>query len=64
MARRRVPRLSEHYECWALYWHERGMEISVWFYLFAAWFYEDEDEKEWTGAHLTPEPGPAIVGAH
>lgn len=44
MARNRVPRLSKHYECWALYFFERGEEHSVWFYLMAAWFYEDEDE--------------------
>lgn len=52
MARRRVPRLSEHYEITALYFFNLGNEHSVWFYLFAAWFYEDEDEKEWSGGTL------------
>ena len=42
---RRVPRLSEHYEFQAEYWFEMGNEHSVWFYLMAAWFYEDEDEE-------------------
>lgn len=45
MAKNKVPRLSEHYLCWALYWFDRGAEHSVYFYLMAAWFYEDEDEK-------------------
>jgi len=42
---RRVPRLSEHYEFQAEYWFEMGNMHSVWFYLMAAWFYEDEDEE-------------------
>lgn len=46
---RRVPRLSEHYELTAYYFWTLGNEHSTWFYLFAAWFYEDEDEKEWRG---------------
>lgn len=35
----RPPRLSAHYEAWALYWFDRGMEHRVWFYLMAAWAY-------------------------
>lgn len=43
MSRRRVPRLSEYYAMYAEYFHAQGQEHSVWFYLMAAWFYEDED---------------------
>jgi hypothetical protein len=52
---RRVPRLSWHYECYAEYFFVRGLqedgtircseEHSIWFYLMAAWFYEDDDEE-------------------
>jgi hypothetical protein len=42
---RRVPRLSEHYLLYAEYFWLRDMEHSVWFYLMAAWFYEDEDNS-------------------
>ena len=42
---RKVPRLSAYYEAWALYWFERDMEHSMWFYLMAAWCYEDEDAE-------------------
>lgn len=42
---RRVPRLSEHYLMQAFYWELLGNDQSVWFYLMAAWFYEDEDEE-------------------
>lgn len=45
---RYVPRLSEYYEMSALYFWERGQEAQCWFQLMAAWFYEDEDEKEYT----------------
>ncbi len=48
----RVPRLSEYYELSALYFFNVGQEAQCWFQLFAAWFYEDEDEKEWTGGTL------------
>jgi hypothetical protein len=51
---RRVPRLSEHYETTAYYFWTLGNEHSVWFYLMAAWFYEDEDEKEY-GASTAPQ---------
>ena len=43
--RSKVPRLSDHYRCWAEYLFERGMEHSLWFYLLAAYFYEAEDEE-------------------
>ncbi len=42
---RRVPRLSEHYLVCAEYFWGLGNDHSVWFYLMAAWFYEDEDEE-------------------
>lgn len=45
MARKLIPRLSAHYEAWALYWFDRGMHQSMWFYLMAAWCYEDEDHE-------------------
>ena len=45
MAKKLVPRLSSHYEDWALYWFDRGMDHSMWFYLMAAWCYEDEDNE-------------------
>lgn len=45
MAARRVPRLSEHYELSALYFFDLGQLEQCWFQLFAAWAYEDEDEK-------------------
>jgi hypothetical protein len=43
-----VPRLSSYYELTALYFWERGQGEQCWFQLFAAWFYEDEDGKEWS----------------
>ena len=52
--RSKVPRLSAYYECCALYFFGLGQEHSVWFYLFAAWFYEAEDEKEWDGMRMLP----------
>jgi hypothetical protein len=44
---KRVPRLSEYYELSAVYFFNRGQLEQCWFQLMAAWFYEDEDEKEW-----------------
>lgn len=41
---RHIPRLSEHYQLMAEYFHALGNDHSVWFYLMAAWFYEDEDD--------------------
>lgn len=63
MSRRRVPRLSEHYETAAHYFWTLGQEHSVWFYLMAAWFYEDEDEKEWNGGSLTVNEKSPRIGA-
>lgn len=48
----RVPRLSEYYELSAVYFWQRGQDAQAWFQLFAAWFYEDEDEREWRGGTL------------
>ncbi len=42
--RQPVPRLSDHYQLMAEYFFIMGNDHSVWFYLMAAWFYEDEDE--------------------
>lgn len=44
---RGVPRLSTQYVFHAEYFFALGQEHSVWFYLMSAWFYEDEDEKEY-----------------
>jgi hypothetical protein len=51
---RRVPRLSEYYELSALYFFNLGHDAQCWFQLFAAWFYEDEDEREWNGGRFGP----------
>lgn len=59
-----VPRLSSYYEMSALYFHERGQEPQCWFQLFAAWFYEDEDEKEWhpyAGAQISLDLGETMA---
>lgn len=50
----RVPRLSAYYELSAVYFWQRGQDAQAWFQLFAAWFYEDEDGREY-GAPASPQ---------
>ena len=45
MMRNRVPRLSKHYVMLVQHFYAQGNHHRVWFYLMAAWFYEDEDEE-------------------
>lgn len=49
---RAVPRLSESYLFQAEYWWARGQTHSVWYYLMAAWFYEEEDEEIYQQARV------------
>lgn len=49
---RNVPRLSFFYERYAETFFLQGNEHSAWFYLMAAWAYEDDDEKIWNPPQL------------
>lgn len=41
--------LSDHYLRWAEYWFALDMHHSVWFYLMAAWCYDEEDARAGDG---------------